>query len=757
MFSKLRRRVEDELDDDEIEGGEPWYDADEWEADGPEGDGDDPDDGSDNSEPAPLDDDDIEEANSGGGVRFVKTARAAVAGAAQLVKAVGPRPPVIDEDGRLADIDDVPDDDPEASAGELAVPEPDPWATVFYRGPIERFAARPMPTLRSTAMAGRWWTVTLGKASVQVVVHAPQIAMYQLPPIGRGLAKWGGTYARWRGQGEWMEAAQGAEGNDKAKHVSSVKHRQRANARLTVLMVAIVLGVAAWLFLSGRGSYLVAALILILVLADVVGRKEKPVNSPLQVMPRSNFQEGAPLAMVMADVRAVLVECGHDTERLAVTEPRTGEYGISLKVHTPREIGEMEPLAIERGLQTYRGAVSIVGDPANAAITEVRIMWRDPLANMIVPSRQAPNSLSVAAPAELGYGLGFVPLLLNFMRTNIIIVGGPGSGKSSAFWACIDWLSCCHDVVLHGIDLSGGPALRVWGKVFESVAFTPEDAAILLSKRIASAKARTEILAERSEPRPGQPSPGAEHWTTEDAERGDGKFHIVFIDELPLMTAYPELCELLQVHQRIGRKAGETSVVATQDLSGATLGATALRKNPSTLIMLPCSREDVSQGLGGGKIKEGWTPHRFVPAEGDDPNDAGKCFIKSGRHIKPVPWRFARLDDIAEIHSRAIERIEAGRPADDDPPVIEEAAVIPQPLAGIADAFRAASTPEFLPTDVIIKHLESTGVGTYTSAKLAKDLEPFEVSPGRKRIGKESPRGYYWIAVETALNDLDES
>lgn len=650
-------------------------------------------------------------------------------------------------DDEYGDIDDVEpddtDDDPELS-GDV---ERYAWPVSPLRGPLEQFASRPLPTLGVMARSGRWWALMLTRAALQIALHLPAITWNQVPHTGRGIAIAAETYARYRGKGRWLEAAHAADSPVRALRVEKVEHARRGATRLTALTLLLLAGGVTTLLITDNTGWLAAAVLALLLILNLVGRRQAPAHTGVDIMPPSPFIEGAPSRMVVADVRAVLLERGHDPERLSIGDVRVGEYGMTMTVHSPREIVEGDALAIERGLQTFRGAAHTIAEPGNAARTELRLMWKDPLAMPYPPLRLLPNSQTVADPAPVGYGMGGVPLTLNLMRTNVIIVGGPGSGKSSTHWVLVDYLSCCRDVILHGIDLSGGPMLSAWGQVFETRASNPEDAKKLLQDRIASAHRRTKLLAERSEPRIGGPAPGSENW-----EPSDGKFHILIIDELPLFANHPELLALLAEHQRIGRKAGETSVTATQDLTRETLGATSLRKYPSTVILHACSREDVTAALGGNKVQEGWQPHRFLPAEGDTPNDAGKCYVKSGQHNRPVPWRMYRLASVTDIHERALERLAAGRPVDDDQPSnpLVEGDVVPDVVADVLAVFAAAGDPEFLSSEQILDGVNE-GVGEaeqMTAQQLAAKLRAAGVEGKRPRIGGKSTRGYYRAHVD---------
>lgn len=652
-------------------------------------------------------------------------------------------------DQLAATIDDVNPDDTDDQHELTRDVERHAFGNSPLRAPAARLAGMPVPTPAQLAVQARWWARTLTFAALQVLIHLPQITWNQVPHVLRGIAIACGGYARYRGKGRWLEAAYAADAPMRAARVEKVEHAKRGATRLTMLaLVLLTIGVT-WALWSGRDTWVWTAGALALFALDLIGRRQAPRDTGVEIMPRSSFTEGAPTRMVVADVRAVLVEQGHEPERLAVVEPRVAEHGLVMKIHSPREIDESAVLAIERGLQTYRGAASIIGDPDNAALTELRLMWEDPLAASFVPLRLPPRSQTIADPAVLGYGLGGAPLELNFMRTNVVIVGAPGSGKSSTLWAIIDWLSVCRDARLWGIDLSGGPMLSAWGDVFHKRATDKATALAMLRELLTEAGDRTRVLAARSEPsahRDGPPQ--SENWGP-----ADGLFEILVIDELPLLSQDPDLCELLAEHQRVGRKAGVTSISATQDLSKETMGATSLRKYPSTVILHACSRDDVTMALGGGKVKEGWAPHRLTPAEGDAANDAGKCFISSGRHTRPVPWRMARLDDMGEIHSRAIERIDAGRPGDDDHGrSTVDGHVVPDDLAMVLAVFTGAGDPEFLPTTELLDTLNEsrTRDRQHSGNDLAARLRRHGVEPERRRHHGSMRRGYILADLRSA-------
>ena len=671
-----------------------------------------------------------------------------------------PDPPGTDDDDavdarvlelgdRLPDADLVPDDDDESSELERYA---DVWTPSAARTAVSRFADRPLPTLHQMGASTRWWADTMAAVAPRLMVRALPVMVAQVRPTVRGTVRVLDAWSAWRVKPGWLADVKEAEGSKRAEARRHYERRRQARSLWSMigfvcLLVGLLVGIALWPW-----HVLIAAIAAVGAL-DWWGHERTETMELGSILPSAPLREGAPLRMIVAQVIDVLGGCGHAA---TVVKPAVGQHGVTMDVHTPRELDDKDLEILERGLQTFPGAISQIRSQENAAVSQLRVMWTDPLATMNPPPLWLPLSQTVNSPGQLGYGLGALPLALNFLRTNILVVGGPGSGKSSTFWVMIDYLTACADVVLDGIDLSGGPALDAWGDCIRNFATTPAEAQEVLRDALDLADRRTRKIGDRSRPRRGGGPVGPEHFGT-----SDGKIHIIVIDELPLLAGHEDLLPLYSEHQRVGRKAASTSLAATQDLNKDTVKATSIRKYPSTTILLPCSREDVVTALGGGKIQEGWAPHRFVPAEGDDANDAGKCFIHSGRHRVPNPWRFNRLDEISDIHSRALDRIDAGRPTlDDDFGTVLDAVVLPDELAMVHDAFTAARWPEFMATDDILVAIATNRGNAPRAAELAKLLAPFGLAPDgtrRRTAGSPNPRkGYLADGVRMAVRNLEQ-
>lgn len=648
-------------------------------------------------------------------------------------------------DVRADDADDIAEDDDSAELERYA----DAWNPA--RNAVERYLDRPLPSLHQVRASVAWWVLTARALAPHIAWRALPALLAQIRPTVRGIGRLLQAWAVWRCKSDWLVDVKQAEGNERAKQRRYFERRKRARSIMSVLgLVALVAALMVGSSLYPWPTTL--AVLAALAALDVWGHRVAGAGEHTSVLPSAPLREGAPMRMIVAQVIDVLTGRGHVP---TVVNPEIGRYGVIMDLHTGTEVDDKDLEALERGLQAFPGAVTRIQSRDNAAVGQLRIMWEDPLAQILPPPRRDPLSCTIDNPGDLGYGLGAVPLHLNFLRTNILVVGGPGSGKSSCFWCMIDYLTACKDVVLDGIDLSGAATLDAWGECIRNLATSEREAEEVLRDALDLSDKRTRKIAGRSRPRRGGGKVGPENFGT-----ADGKAHVLLIDELPLLAKSKLLLPLYSEHQRIGRKAASTSVAATQDLQGDTIGATSVRKYPSTTVLLACSREDVTSALGGGKVKEGWCPHRLVPAEGDDANDAGKAFIHSGRHRVPNPWRFNRLDDINAIHERALARIDAGMPTmDDDESDIIEGFVLPDELAIFSAAFTAHGWPEFLPTDEILTHCAAARGSAPNAKRLAELAADHRFGPDgkRRRFGDHPhPRsGYTSDAVRAAIARLE--
>jgi len=582
----------------------------------------------------------------------------------------------------------------------------------------------------------RWWMLTALAASPYMALRLPVAAWRHVRAILVGLGMVLAAWARWRIREDWLKDVQAADGLKRAKHREYFEKRRRARSLwsaflLIVVCVAILAAVRLW------PHYLALVVLLTMIGLDALGHRGAP-DPDLPQPPSSPLREGAPARVIVSQVHDILTGRGH---RATVVAPVVGPHGVAMEVHDPeRAIDEGDLDALERGLQTYPGAVLQSPSRTNAAVTALRVHWSDPLAEHRPPPARAPLSRTVADPADLGYGVRGEVLRLGLLRTSVLVVGGPGSGKSTTLSGMLDYLTACGDVVVDAIDLSGGATFGPWRACLRSVSTDRDEAEEVLRDAVALAKRRTRQLEHH------------DSWSP-----GDGPCRVLFIDEFPLLAMDETLLALYGEHLQIGRKAGSTSVVGVTDLTKETMGATRMRKYPSSYILHACSREDVVIALGGGMVAAGWAPHRLVPEQGDEVMDAGKAYVWSGRYRAPEPWRFWKVSK-DEARRRAGERARAGTPQLDEDDVID-AVVVPADLEIFRTAFADAGWPEFMATDDIIEHRRSTNGDTPTRENLSEIAARYGFAPAasrRRPVGGGNPRrGYLAADVRRALSELE--
>lgn len=304
------------------------------------------------------------------------------------------------------------------------------------------------------------------------------------------------------------------------------------------------------------------------------------------------------------------------------------------------------------------GALSFTVDENDSAIASLQIIRKDPFASLGAPPHAKPCSRTVNRPLPVGMEMNGSAFELSLCRTHSALIGGTGSGKSSALWTEIDALSSCEDVVLLGIDLTGAPALKAWGDVIQWLATEEDEAEALLDQVIAWARGRAAELGEKSRPRLGQPLPDldSENWKpTPEAPQ-----IVLIIDEYPALVE-ARLWGKVATILKIARKAAITLILASQKATQAELGSTTVKAQIGLMSLLSCDEYDVQQAFGSGKRALGWTPDLLRPSNGVISYDAGVSYTAGGTHTRPERKKFYRLE-LGDVHRRALERMEAGLP-----------------------------------------------------------------------------------------------
>lgn len=613
---------------------------------------------------------------------------------------------------------------------------------------------RLLPTRGEAWLSIKWWARAIWRIVAYLALH-PWKLFADIRPIAAGAVYVGAAWTRWASAEVQAAHVKEAIGDQRGKLGETNERRRESRKRTSLIVVLIVALVVGYLLLTHRWQWVAGAAVLGIAVLDAIGRHvRKPKLGPVRTIPRPEVGPGSPVAAIEHEVEEELIARGHVPH---VAEGQIIEHGVKLTVVSAMEVTDEDVAGIERRLHGFPGSVVRIQDRRDAARGELRWMWTDPLDTLVVPPRYLPLSQDVATPGDLGLGWNAQRLLLPFLRTNMIIVGGPGSGKSSAGWAMVDYLTAARNARVSVIDITNGPFGEAWGDVLYRYATTEAEAIDLLKEAIDRAKRRTKAIAGRSRPTAdGRPVVGSENWNP---NVDGGPQHTIFVDEVPTAVTNTTLRELWSEHMRIGRKAAENSIGMTQASDGDTIKLTAFRKFPSVKIMLACSREDVIGLMGGGMLKAGWRPDRLIPAEGDEPNDAGKGYVHGGQYNSPTPWRFPRLE-LEDIWARAVERLAAGLPlfeGQNAPGTVDEdpAVEVPELLAAVEAVFRMVGTPEVIASEELLAALTAKGYKIANTTALAKRLGEWIAPRGRidSPDGKR-PRGYRWDDVRDAIEGL---
>ncbi len=393
------------------------------------------------------------------------------------------------------------------------------------------------------------------------------------------------------------------------------------------------------------------------VLALTPSPPATPALAPAAVGPAAVAEAAPPPDQVSWITDALKANGVSGARVLAVTER---PWGWLVELELPRSARLLaERLAdVEASLRLPMGGLSFQVNPRDTGLVTLRARRSDPFAGLGAPHHHAPRSLTVRKPLYVGLEMDGAPFSLLLARVHVALVGGTGSGKSSALWTLIDALSACEDVVLLGIDLTGAPALNAWGDVIQELADTPQKAEALLKRLVKMGRGRGSELGERARPRLGQPLPTLESENWQPAP--DGPQIVVVIDEYPALVEaglWPYVATILKEF----RKGAITLLLASQRATQKELGSSTVKAQIGIKALLSCDPQDVQLLLGPGMRAKGWAPDRLQPALGDDPYDAGTAYVHGGAHIAPVPKKFHRLT-LAEVHHRALERMAAGLP-----------------------------------------------------------------------------------------------
>jgi len=397
---------------------------------------------------------------------------------------------------------------------------------------------------------------------------------------------------------------------------------------------------------------------------------------------------------------------------------------VRLAKGTPTALIDKAP-DLETLLDLGQGDVIVQPLRSRTACAILLLRQGDMFADMPPAPYLAPKSISITDPAILGASADGSQLAFALAGLMGEIIARSGGGKSTLLRALVDVTTACHDTVTMFLDPSGdGP-----GPYEDAIRLTSLDPAtiervLLWLHCLAAGRARIRRTLHMGD----SWQPSADHPAV-----------VVYIDEFPKLTALSKL--LIASLLLVGRKELVLVFYAAQGATSAFLGSN-IAQQPALKILGPCRDVDVKAALGGGRIDEGWLPHRLNPKAGDDLRDCAQVYIEGapGMPDEPVLHKFHHID-IAEGRRRAAERLAADLidldPAslaaaqaaplpdfvdldpDDAPPTWSEllrlcgapgappAAAPPAIAQHLLDAFHTYANPDALTVGQILAHLRT--------------------------------------------------
>jgi len=345
--------------------------------------------------------------------------------------------------------------------------------------------------------------------------------------------------------------------------------------------------------------------------------------------------------------RALYAE-GVETRRIdiAAAQKWGWEVDVDLKGSTPGKVNAVAD-QLDTHFDIAKGGTLIEPDPERSAHITLRLVTSDPFTDMPRPAVHAPNSLSVRDIVGYGQGMDGAPLEFRLQGMSMLIIGSSGSAKTKgALRSLLEAITACRDAVAVEMD----PAKDGLAE-FEGVMAAPpirggKACTEWLSHLVQIARARNKVKSAKNMGDLWKPSP--EHPSI---------FGVV--DEFIYLP--PEAKTLAIELLRLGRETGVHLIFAAQESTAEALGD-AIASAVTYRIMLASRSEDVRLVFGTGASADGYRPDRLRPAVDEERvYDAAKFYIKGPGFLRPIQWRWHRLER-EQIRQAVADRQAAGRP-----------------------------------------------------------------------------------------------
>ncbi|RJQ70563.1 hypothetical protein D5S17_28970 [Pseudonocardiaceae bacterium YIM PH 21723] len=403
------------------------------------------------------------------------------------------------------------------------------------------------------------------------------------------------------------------------------------------------------------------------------------------------------------------------------------------------EITEAKLNQLERYLDCIPGGLILAASEGTARSRTMRIIMEDLLATSVTSAPRQVGVLTLRQPAEVGTRFDGGRLALVLAGIHIQLIGRTGSGKSSILLILFDVLTAAVGSVVVGIDLTAGPDMRAW----EPAMSRPLATDVLAAERLLTA---VEAIMEDRTARLGM-----REWTAE-----DGPQITVVIDE------YARLAEVARLRARVdslitrGKKVRVVVVLANQREVLEWMGSRTASTNVDVKIYAAMEAGDAAQ-LPKDLRDQGVRPAMFVPAQDDQPNDAGKAYVVGLG--APILSRFDHLTR-EESHGRALQRsgaVETWTEADEAAAVRTARGNVPNLLADLRDAVLAIGgqrTPPRASGAEVEAWMEQQGRPVEGGLTRSLKREYGQLAPPSRDTNLnrgENPKGYHLADVETAI------
>ncbi|MFE9003119.1 hypothetical protein ACFYOY_13400 [Streptomyces sp. NPDC007875] len=332
--------------------------------------------------------------------------------------------------------------------------------------------------------------------------------------------------------------------------------------------------------------------------------------------------------------------------RLLASHSWGWEVDITLKGSTPGKVNAVAD-QLDTHFDIAQGGTLIEPDPERSAHITLRLVTSDPFANMPRPTVHTPNSLSVKDVVVYGQGMDGSPLEFRLQGLSMLVIGSSGSAKTKgALRSLAEAITACRDAIAIEMDPAKDGLTE-----FEGIMAAPpirggNACTEWLSHLVQIARARNKVKSRLD---------------MGDLWKPSREYPSIFgiVDEFIYLP--PEAKELAIELLRLGRETGVHLIFAAQEATEDALGD-AIASAVTYRIMLASRSEDVRLAFGKGASADGYRPDRLRPAVDEvRVYDAGKFYIKGPGFLRPIQWRWHRLER-DQIRQAVADREAAGRP-----------------------------------------------------------------------------------------------